>query len=100
MRRVRSLPSPPRPRTRDDGSGNAPPLLPRLLQEGLGLREFGPARAVGEFEQLAIVAARGGRVAGGGRRSRRAGVTSQPVLRAAQRRFEGRERLVRSPQLQ
>src|SRR6516225_1071438 len=69
MRRVRSSPYPPSPRARDDLI--APALLLRLLQEGLGLREFGPARAVGEFEQLAIVAARGGRVAGGGCGSRR-----------------------------
>src|SRR6516162_8603471 len=95
MRRVRSSPYPPSPRARDDLI--APALLLRLLQEGLGLREFGPARAVGEFEQLAIVAARGGRVAGGGCRNRRAGIAAQPVLRAAQRRFEGGERLAGRP---
>src|SRR5499427_9485007 len=117
MRRVRSSPYPPRPRARDDGSGKSsllptrrrirpssplapiPPrrtralaaaLLLRLLQVGLGLRELGPRAAVGELEQLAIVAARGGRVSGGGCGSRRAGIAAQPVLGAAQRRFEGR----------
>src|SRR5258708_35464128 len=75
-------------------------LLLRLLQVGLGLRELGPRAAVGELEHLAIVAARGGRVSGVGRGSRRAGIAAQPVLRAAQRRFEGREPIARPPQLQ
>ena len=42
--------------------GHEATLSVHLLQVGLGLREFGPGSAVGEFNQLRVIAARGGRI--------------------------------------
>jgi hypothetical protein len=51
-------------------------LSVHLLQVGLGLREFGPDSAVGEFNQLRVIAARGGRIPDRSCRSRRARIAA------------------------
>src|SRR5437867_2040645 len=63
-------------------------LSVRLLQVGLRLHDFGPRPAVGEFDELGVVAARAGGVAHGSCGGRCAGVAAQSVIGVAQRGFE------------